>query len=317
MPDKVFLRIGLVRSDRYHALSLDGRDLFIRLLVITDDFGCFDGREHVIAHTAYFHGRHEALPLRELHENDLIVRYTNAGKPFLAITQWGESLRLRRLFPAPPVNTDQPDVNVRGKFGRPINWKNPPGTDAVSVLIDVNGRAVAPQPPEWRRVTGDWMPIGVAAQPVRTPRPQSLQQGTEDVSNLQPLPAATTGPSTLQHQDHSTGRNVVPVPIPLPFKSPTPQTPEPSALPQRLATASATNGKIELTESGEWRGLTDARRLQWQDMFADLSIPDQLDRAGQWLLAHPAEREAYTRDEGGLDAYLIRWLLREAKPVKH
>jgi len=89
-----------------------------------------------------------------------------------------------------------------------------------------------------------------------------------------------------------------------------------STLHERSAppTTATTNGKIELLDSGEWHGLSEAQRLKWQGMFAAMSIPDQLDRAAAWLIAHPEDRAAYARGErGGNEGYLIRWLLREDK----
>jgi hypothetical protein len=94
--------------------------------------------------------------------------------------------------------------------------------------------------------------------------------------------------------------------------------PPPRLLDQQPAPTTSGNGerKIELLDSGEWRGVSDAQQLRWQEMFADMSIPDQLDRAGAWLLAHPEERVAYTQS-ATLDAFIIRWLLREARPKPH
>jgi hypothetical protein len=76
------------------------------------------------------------------------------------------------------------------------------------------------------------------------------------------------------------------------------------------------SSKVELTNTGEWLGVDDAQRLRWQDMFDDLSIPDQLARAGAWLLVHPEERAIYEQQEDGMRAYIIRWLLREDRVGK-
>lgn len=91
---------------------------------------------------------------------------------------------------------------------------------------------------------------------------------------------------------------------------------------QPTTTPSQGNGKIELLDSGEWLGVDEKQRLKWQGMFDSLSIPDQLDRAAQWLIAHGDKRKAYESVEGGLQSYLINWLLREARglplpPTKH
>lgn len=316
MPDR-FLREGVIRSDRYNALSLDARDLFMRLLLIADDFGCYDGRENVIAHNAYYHGRTEPLPIAELHLAGLIVRYTNAGKPYLAINQWSEQLRLRRTFPAPPVNTDRPDAAIRGKFGRAISWKNPAGTDAVSILLDINGRPIAPQPQEWRRVNDDWTPLD-RAQPGQT-IPTSSVTGHQ---SLQSLPQGTGEKPT-------TGIKALP-PVPerlvqqVPFRNiEQEQLRKPltgavagdestsSALPQRLATPSPAPSIV--LEDGRFKGVTEAQCERWQGMFASMSIPDQLERAAAWLEVNQAERDAILAQGDGFGPFIVRWLLREAR----
>src|SRR5262245_27926148 len=121
MPDR-YLREALLRSDRWNACSLDAQNLYTRLVMIVDDFGCYDARDGVIASAAYFMGRREPLPITELHACGLITRYTNAGKLYLALLRRGETLRGRRRYPAPPVNVDLPDIKYRGKFGNKLDF---------------------------------------------------------------------------------------------------------------------------------------------------------------------------------------------------
>ena len=318
MPDR-YLRGAILLSDRFNACSVDAREFFYRLITVVDDYGCFDGRPNIIASRAYPLGRIEPPPLDELHRAGLIVRYTNAGKPFMAMMQWGEIKRGARKFPAPPVCNELPNVKYQGYFGRAINWRNPQGSDPQSTLVDVNGRQVVPQPAEWRDVAHDCAPLFLAAQQSER---QALAPKPDDGQALVPKPTAPS--SGAQALAPSAGvQGLVPVQRSTVIgstvndKPSQPSPPVSATAPSPATTTPTTNGKIELTEDGQWRGLAEARRLQWQDMFHDLSIPDQLDRAAQWLLAHPEERKAYTRDEGGLDAYLVRWLLREARPLQH
>jgi hypothetical protein len=49
-------------------------------------------------------------------------------------------------------------------------------------------------------------------------------------------------------------------------------------------------------------------------MFSEMSVPDQIERAGAWLVAHPAERKLYT-ERGELEQYLIRWMLNESRQI--
>jgi hypothetical protein len=319
VPDR-YLRDALLRSDRWNACSLDARDLYVRLVMIVDDYGCYDARDGVVCTAAYFLGRTEPLPLVELHACGLITRYTNAGKLFLALMRWGETLRGRRRYPAPPINNDLPGIKYRGKYGQKLNFANPVGSDNVSILIDVHGRPITPQPPEWRRTTSDWLPVaGEAAQALAPKDWQPLHADT-DSNSAQSLPAVTSGPpagSNSAQQAVSSQRSRVidqesatPSSATNSAQSPSAQLLQPTTTPTTMK--EKPNGEIRW-QAGAWHGVSEAQRLRWQDMFAAISIPDQLDRAGAWLDAHPKEHEQIERD-GSEHAFLVRWLLREVRP---
>lgn len=305
MPDR-YLREGLLRSERWNRLSLDARDLYVRLVLIADDYGCFDGRDFVIVHTAYYFGRTEALPLEALHQADLILRYTNGGKPFIAITQWGEGYRGKRRYPAPPVFNDRPGIAYRGVYGRPLNWTNPTGSEPTSVLLDLNGNRVVPQPPEWRRTT-DWMPLHAVTAEVTTPVTREVTPPVTEPkrshlrSDLPSVGPSYSSSSPVTHQPSAVAAVVEVHPPPVTSQVTTNPTPPP------------TNGKVQLDSNGAWQGVDHAQRARWQEMFSDLAIDDQIERAGAWLLVHPEERAIYEKQDDGLRAYLIRWLLREAR----
>lgn len=299
MPNRT-LREGLLRSEAWNHVDVVEQLLFIRLVLIADDFGCYDGRESVIMARAYlnrFEPEEEfAGFLHRLHVAGLIIKYSNRGRPFIAIPQWSHDYRYRRLYPAPPINVDTRDIGYRSKYGKKIDWRNPEGFDEVSILLDLNGRAAAPQPPEWRRLS-DYAPVtwkpsdktpvtAVTEAPVTASPPQSLVCSSNDLE-------------TLKLRDSGTSMTSVP------------PSPQPAVTtPQSLPTAPPTNGKVGLNDKGEWAGVSDEQRLRWQGMFDALSIPDQLARAGAWLVAHAEERRLYT-ERGELEQYLIRWLLRE------
>lgn len=330
-----YLRDALLQSDRWNALSLDAQNLYIRLLMIVDDFGCYDGRDNVIAQQAYYLGRHEALPLGALHECGLIMRYTNAGKQYLALTRWSEGLRGKRKFPAPPTNNDLPELKFRGKYGNIIEFKNPKGSDPVSILLDVHGRPVMPQPPEWRRVDTDWMPIDSLPQhPVQSRRAShGTPQKISPTSHVTSAPVTSTPVSSSQSQHAVTSsQSLQPVTacrdgtlsvsskhLAVTLKATPPSSPSSSENDKKSEptqpTISGGNGsdKVKLRE-GAWEGISEAQRLKWQDMFASLSIPDQLARAAAWLQANAKEREVIERD-GGEELFVVRWLLREARAV--
>jgi hypothetical protein len=327
-----FLREALLKSDLFNTLTVEARDLFVRLLLVVDDFGCYDGRDHIIA-TACFPHKHQdcSTVIRELQQAGLIVRYSNRGKGYIAIMQWGELLRkLPRKFPAPPVNNDKENIKYRGPYNRPMEWGNPEGCDDVSVLIDDLGRAVVPQPPEWRR-EGDLMPLDcelpqqgdlkAALKPIYA-KASSKARAARVATSLRSPPAAP--PVSLGHQGQAptAAAAVAVAATPTATVAAAAAAAVVQAAPSlvarveekpRLAATATANGSVKLLDSGEWHGVSEAQRLRWQEMFAEMSIPDQLDRAGAWLLAHPEQRQQYERSDDGLQAFLIRWLLREAR----
>ena len=335
-----YLREALLNSERWNAISIDARDFYVRLILVCDDFGCYTGNEMMIRNVTYRYGRTQPVPLRELHVADLIVRYMNDGKPYIAVTQWGERIRRYRKYPAPPVFTDLPEIPYRGDLftHRGMDWKNPARTDDVSVLLDHDLRPVAPQPPEWRRVGTDWMPItarvprpaadnqakrGASVGTSRSPRidHDATTQAPRDAPHNMPTqaPRSDYGVGTAQglreppRTDHALAVRAVAVSTEQ-SQSEEPQSPtQAPRTDHATATATPTNGEIKLTDSGEWLGLSERQRLIWQEMFDNLSIPDALRDAAVWLIAHPKERAAYTA-RGELHAYLSRWLIRESKP---
>jgi hypothetical protein len=79
------------------------------------------------------------------------------------------------------------------------------------------------------------------------------------------------------------------------------------------ATTTATTMDVIGISEGAFTNLGEQQRLKWQDMFDDISIPDQLDRAAAWLMVNTAEREAIEQQGEGFGAFIVRWLLREAR----
>lgn len=325
MPDR-FVRDALLRSEKWASLTdAETQLLFIRLLLLADDFGVYDGRIGVIATQAFPlqpMGEQEldgvAAMVKDLHRADLIIRFSNAGRPFIAILQWGCDLRGSRRFPAPPIDIDLEGLNVRGKFGKPVGWNNPVGADPVSVLLGLDGREVSPQPPEWRPaehlrpiagakvgwrrevvppVTGSVEPqeliTGRVRQAARVRQPEAVSVS----------PAAVTGGSgegvvavaSLQTPGDGVGdgeRNEAP---------PVTTAPTPAPL----------NGQIKF-EDGGFVGVSEAQRLRWQDMFHELRIPDELDRAAAWLAVNDGERAAIA-EANGFGSFIMRWLLKSER----
>ena len=328
MPDR-YLREALLRSDRWNACSLDAREFFYRLISVVDDYGCFDGRPAIIASRAYPLGRIDAPPLEELHRAGLVVRYTNAGKPFIAVMQWGERGRGARKYPAPPICNELRGVNYQGFFGREMLWADPEGCDPVSTLIDHHGRQVVPQPAEWRDVEHDHWPLfaldqweryqktraekALAPKPYRahqapkprapSPVPQAVVPKPYVVPEHEPTVTGPQGLGTVQRSSVVGQRTTA---------SPSSSDNDITACDPSPAASTPANGKITLL-NGPWQGVSDEQALQWQAAFDTLSIPDQLDHAAAWLQANAEARAAIASGLDSCEAFLVRWLLREAR----
>jgi hypothetical protein len=357
MPDR-YLRAGLWRSDRFDQLGTDAQLFFVRLLSVVDDFGCFDGRDGVIASACYpIQRREEPLALAELQLAQLLIRYTNGGKPYIALLRWGEPNRYRRQCPAPPINVDRPGIKYAGKWGHDIGWANPPGTEPVSVLLDQHGKPTMPQPQEWRR-PGDWAPPD--APPPRADRlpgggwqrqraaaraakeaaldaqaansalpapstPKSDQSHVTETSNTRPVTGRGPRPVTshsMQSLKATSDREVVPIipreqglqsPVVIANASTSPMSEKPPTTPTATRPLSEEKNGVRLV-NGEWQGLSEAQRLRWQEAWPQLSIPDELDHIAFYLVAHP-DRLAECEKHDDYQGYIVRWLLREAKPT--
>ena len=307
MPNR-YLFEDLLTSERWNDLAHAEQAFYVRLILVADDFGCYDGRDAVIANACFPTHRVDVQELMQaLHDANMVVRYSNAGKPYIAIMRWRNEVRGKRRFPAPPVNNDAPDLHYAGKYGRPVGWRNPGNTDEVSILLDAQMRPVIPQPIEWRVASKGYAPAPTGEQALRTMESKPYAPpGVQALSTTgaQPLPTGSgigSGSGMEKEVEQAQAQE---------------QEPQSSTSPgaQGLREASPTaaaNGEVIL-ENGDWKGITEAQRLKWQDMFPGVSIPDQLARAAAWLDAHPEEHAAYGKRHQ-LHAFLVRWLLREAR----
>jgi hypothetical protein len=294
MPSR-WLHDSLLDSQRWNDLGHAAQNLYVRLVLVVDDFGCYDGREAVIANACYPTHRVDVTEmLQALHAADMIVRYSNAGKPFIALTRWQNDIRGKRRVPAPPVCNESIEAlrNLRGKYGRDIGWRNPGGTQPVSTLLDAQMRPTVPQPPEWRLVDKDCSPDLAGVQALST-------------TGQQPLSTMVRKPYT---QDVDVDVDVDKDKTQTKTQT-APPAPQHGTQPLQAAPTTA-NGKYTLNDEGEWGGVSEAQRARWQEMFSEMSVPDQIERAGAWLVAHADQRKLYT-ERGELAEYLIRWLLRE------
>ena len=107
MPSRI-LREGLVDSDAIGQVTIGAEMLFVRLLLLADDFGRYDGRVSVICRRAFVNRRsvddaQTAEWLHELADSGLIELYESAGRGFLQILNFRQRTRQKvSKFPEPP-----------------------------------------------------------------------------------------------------------------------------------------------------------------------------------------------------------------------
>ena len=110
------IKESICTSEQIDELTPFEETTFYRLMVNADDYGCFDGREKILAARLY--------PLKEINPADmraavdrlaevgLIVRYTVEGREYLYFPTWFNHQRLRQTkhkFP-PPVDAIPDDL---------------------------------------------------------------------------------------------------------------------------------------------------------------------------------------------------------------
>jgi hypothetical protein len=124
VPSRYF-REKYLTSPRINAVEPDGRDLWVRLVLVADDHGRFWGDPQLIASRCYPlkpDAANVARLLSELARVDLIELYEVEGKAYLLITQWQERIRSDSKYPAPngiavvaASASDLPDILPRPK----------------------------------------------------------------------------------------------------------------------------------------------------------------------------------------------------------
>lgn len=111
MPNRV-LREGILDSDALGEVSIGAEVLFMRLVVLADDWGRYDGRVSVVCRRAFVNRRSvdEQMTgewLSELDEARLVVQYEHGGRPYLLIRNFRQRTRAHgSKYPAPPAGLD-------------------------------------------------------------------------------------------------------------------------------------------------------------------------------------------------------------------
>lgn len=107
MPNRI-IKESICRSESINSLTLFEENLFIRLIVVCDDYGRFDGRAAIIKGSCY--------PLKDIRINQIekaldklstagmVKMYEVQGKPYLQLTAWERHQQIRAKnskYPAP------------------------------------------------------------------------------------------------------------------------------------------------------------------------------------------------------------------------
>jgi uncharacterized phage protein (TIGR02220 family) len=117
MPCRV-VRDGLIKSEKVNSLNDSSQMFFVRLLLIVDDHGRYDGRPMAIRTAAYpttdiCHTRVGEM-LSDVCRVGLVQRYHVKGKDYIAIPGFDQRIRVKRArYPDPPSgmpDTCQTDV---------------------------------------------------------------------------------------------------------------------------------------------------------------------------------------------------------------
>lgn len=107
MPNRI-IKESICRSESINSLTTFEENLFIRLIVVCDDYGRFDGRAAIIKGSCY--------PLKDIRINQIekaldklstagmVKMYEVQGKPYLQLTAWERHQQIRAKnskYPAP------------------------------------------------------------------------------------------------------------------------------------------------------------------------------------------------------------------------
>lgn len=141
MPNRI-LREAMLDSENLSKAGELAEVLFVRMLLIVDDFGRFDGRLSVICRRCWPLGEpsdpSEVAVLErmsKLIENKLIIPYEVDGKPFIYIPKFKQRTRAEKSkFPEPPSTYPQNDGPVTDK-GRAGAWHSTDGGPASASVV--------------------------------------------------------------------------------------------------------------------------------------------------------------------------------------
>lgn len=113
MPNRI-IKESICRSDSFNSLSATEENLFVRLIVVCDDYGRFDGRPEIIKGYCYplkdIRVEQIDKALDNLSTAGMVFRYEVDGKPYLQLTNWERHQQIRAKkskYPAPDETCNQ------------------------------------------------------------------------------------------------------------------------------------------------------------------------------------------------------------------
>lgn len=145
MPNRV-VREGILDSDRVNRLTWAGEVFYRRLHSIVDDYGCFDGRSHIIR-LKLFPLKIDKVSLsdtekylRECVDAGLVRCYEVDGKPYVMVNDFHQTIRQKRhKYPMPPdllstCTADAPQTLAESKPDLESNPESNPTSREAAVL---------------------------------------------------------------------------------------------------------------------------------------------------------------------------------------
>lgn len=142
MPNR-WLKADILTSDRWNGISIEAQNLYVRLLLVSDDHGRFDGRASVIESMCFplkTFACNCAQMLADLEAVDLIRGYVDLkGRPFLLIPRFYERARSKSRFPEPPeeVTTEQGCTHLFADAGK-CEHSNTTSTSTTTAITTSN-----------------------------------------------------------------------------------------------------------------------------------------------------------------------------------
>lgn len=151
MPNR-YIREGLLDSDPLKLAGEAAEVLFVRLVLVADDYGRFDGRVSVIRARCWPLGApaegEVETRLAALAKVGMIERYAIGGKAYLTIPKFRQRTRSQASkYPDPPSYVGHPSVNGQTDDGQASDrWRasdSPPQAVSVSRSVSRSGSVVA------------------------------------------------------------------------------------------------------------------------------------------------------------------------------